>query len=95
MQLHCERARAVEDELASVQGQLTETRRELHRLKAILTSSAHAIHTALQVHCIHSYTDPGHVYTLLIVGSCCRTCPLRYLMHNHSVGIHVHNTALP
>lgn len=59
--MYREHALSVEAELASVQGQLAEARKQLHTLTAILAKSAHTIQTALQVTHLLS-----HVHLLLV-----------------------------
>jgi hypothetical protein len=57
--LYREHSQSVEVELASVQGQLADARREIHTLTSILTKSAHAIQTSLQV---WIYRIAGYIY---------------------------------
>ena len=62
--MYREHALRVEAELASVQGQLADARKQLHTLTTILTKSAHTIQTALQV--IPRHVMFSHVHVLLI-----------------------------
>ena len=48
-QVYRERSQNVEAELASMQAQLSDARRQIQSLTVILTQSAHTIQTALQV----------------------------------------------